>query len=444
MSNNTVQVDIPNNIYMYRELKKEKLKYEYEITVSREYLQQALDMRLQRISESAKSPGFRSGKIPYPLIVKNFKNEALQYVTNHAIEHCAQDLVKKFNIKSHVYSKVKIISMPDLDQVDKNKGQCIYTFSFERVPDVPSIVLDTICLKNIKIIIDQDDIEEYLESLKSRASHTTAVEDRLYQAQNGDQLIIDFEGRIRNKLFKGGSKKNVSITIGACHFITNFENQLIGMRQGETKRFKLIFPDDYTLIALAGQEAEFIVHVHKILVIIREQNHDTLIESMGFKDHDALIQHAKTQINKQCQKMSEIIIKKELFDYLDSHYSFDLPINIVQDAKKRVTQELRLEDNYLLSQEAEKRVKLGMLFMQFSVEHKILLNQNDILQVIAKQHIHSNSSIEKVLKYFQDNKQFQDLVKGQALEYKVTNYIIEQVKKREHVYSVKELKNLLK
>lgn len=92
---NAVEADTLSNIYTYKELSVDKLKYEYEITVSSDYIEQKINSRLQEIAKNAKFPGFRSGKMPYDLVITNYKNEALEYVINDTIDYCSSDLMKK-------------------------------------------------------------------------------------------------------------------------------------------------------------------------------------------------------------------------------------------------------------------------------------------------------------------------------------------------------------
>lgn len=92
--------------------------------------------------------------------------------------------------------------------------------------------------------------------------------------------------------------------------------------------------------------------------------------------------------------------------------------------------------------EAERRVKLAMLFMEFSKEHEISLTQSDIMNVIVNQYVSKDVSFDRVFKHFKSDGQFQELVRGQALEYKVTDYMIEKASKEEQIVSVKELKEL--
>ncbi|NSX83166.1 trigger factor, partial [Wolbachia endosymbiont of Atemnus politus] len=390
-------------------------------------------------AKNAKLPGFRSGKTPYDLVATNYKGEALEYVVSSTIDYCSSDLMKKIEVKSHIYPKVDIVSLPDLDKKDE-KGNFVYKLSFESMPEVPTIDLDKINLKRVEVKIEEEDIKEFIDSIKIKFPNFIFVDDASYQAKNGDKLIIDFEGRIRNKLFQGGSEKNFKVTLGSGTFINGFEDQLIGMKKGETKSFKLKFPEDYQAISLAGQEANFSVQVNDIQVAKDFGNDDEMAKGFGFKDYSLLVDHAKKMIGDQCKEMRDLLIKKELFDCLDASYSFDLPTDVVKQEQQRVERELNSKDDSY--KEAERRVKLAMLFMKFSTEYKISLTQNDILSVIINQYVSKNVPFDRVMKHFKSDRQFQELVRGQALEHKVTDYIIEKVNKEEQIVSVKELKEL--
>ncbi|GFR08287.1 trigger factor [Trichonephila clavata] len=253
--------------------------------------------------------------MPYDLVVANYKNEALEYVINNTIDYCSSDLMKKIEVKSHIYPKVDVISLPDLGK-ENEEGNFVYKLSFESMPEVPVIDLDKINLKKIEAKIEEEDIKEFIDSIKTKFPNFGSVDDASYQAKDGDKLIIDFEGRIRNKLFQGGSSKNFAVNLGSGTFINGFEDQL------------------------TGQEADFSVRVNEIQIAKDFENDDEIAKSIGFKDYSLLINHAKKMIGDQCTEMRNLLIKKELFDYLDANYSFDLPTDIVKQEQQRMEGEL--------------------------------------------------------------------------------------------------------
>ncbi|QKX01767.1 trigger factor [Wolbachia endosymbiont of Cruorifilaria tuberocauda] len=433
-----VKIGGSSSIYTYKELGVDKLEHRYEISVSSDYIKQKIGSRLQEIAKNAKLPGFRSGKMPYSLVVTNYKSEALEYVVNNMIDYCSVDLMKKIGVKSHVCPKIDIVSLPNLSK-KYEEGNFVYRLSFELMSEVPVIDLGKINLKKIETKIEEEDIKDFIESIRIKFPDFISVDDASYQAKSGDKLTIDFKGRIRNKLFRGGSNKNFKVTLGSGTFINGFDDQLIGMKKGEAKSFKLKFPEDYQAISLAGQEADFSVLVNDIQVVQGFRSDDEIAKKMGFEDYSLLRNYAKKIVGDQCEEMGGLLIKKELFDYLDTSYNFDLPMDIVKQEQQRVAMELNYKGNSY--KEAERRVKLAVLFIKFSTENKISLTQDDILSVI-NQYVKKNMPFDKVVRYFKSSKQFQKLVEGQALEHKVTDYILKKVNKKEQIVSVKELKKL--
>jgi len=439
MSNNTSQstaVISSNDIYTYKELSIDKLKHEYEITVSGEHIKQKVDSELQKIARTAKLPGFRVGKTPYELIIKSYKNTALESTLNDVLDYCSGDLMQKIKIESHIYPKIDVVSLPNLDAEDE-KSNLVYKLSFESMPEVPVIDLDKINLKKLEVKVEEDDIKEYIDSIKVKFPNFTSVDDASYQAKSGDNLTIDFEGRIRGKLFKGGSSKNFSAKLGSNKFIGGFEDQLIGMKKGETKNFELQFPENYQF---AGQKVDFFVKVNDIQVVKEFANDDDMAKNIGFEDYSALVNHAKQVISDQCDEMTDLLMKKQLFDCLNVDYNFDIPTNVVNQEQQRIKGEMNDPDNSY--KEAEKRVKLAMLFMKFSAEHKISLSTEDIFNVIASQYASGDISLSKAMNYYKLDRQFQELVRGQALESKVTNYMMKKINTEQQTVSVKELKEL--
>lgn len=439
MSNNTSQstaVISSNDIYTYKELSIDKLKHEYEITVSGDHIRQKVDSDLKKIAQTAKLPGFRVGKTPYELIIKNYKNTALESTLNDVLDYCSGDLMQKIKIESHIYPKIDVLLIPNLDAEDE-KSNLVYKLSFELMPEVPVIDLDKINLKKLEVKVEEDDIKEYINSIKVKFPNFISMDDAFYQAKSGDNLTIDFEGRIRGKLFKGGSSKNFSARLGSNKFISGFEDQLIGMKKGETKNFELQFPENYQF---AEQKVDFFVQVNDIQVVKEFANDDDMAKNIGFKDYSSLVNHARQVISGQCDEMTDLLMKKQLFDCLNVDYNFDIPTNIVNQEQKSIKGEMNDQDNSY--KEAEKRVKLAMLLMKFSAEHKISLNSQDIFNVIASQYASGDISLSKAMSYYKLDRQFQELVRGQALESKVTNYMIEKINTEQQTVSVKELKEL--
>ncbi|MDN5247791.1 MAG: trigger factor [Wolbachia endosymbiont of Tyrophagus putrescentiae] len=424
-----------NDIYTYTE-DVDGLEHKYEIIVNGQYIKQKVDSELQVVAKTAQLPGFRAGKTPYELIIKNYRDEVFRRILNEVIDYCYNDLIGRVKVKLPVNPKIDVMSLPDLD-VDDERANLICKVSFELIPEVPVVELDKISLKEFEADIQESDVKEFIDSIKVDFPHFMSVDDSSYQARIGDNLIIDFEGRIRGKIFKGGNGKNFSIKLGSGTFIGGFEDQLVGMKKGEKKVFELQFPKDYHVDSLAEQEATFSVQVNDVQVIKEFSDDDEMARSMGFKDYSALVNYSKHVISSESKGMTNMLLTKELFNYLDATYDFDLPAHVVNQEQKRLGS--KLEDSY---KEAKRRVKLAMLLMKLGEERKILLSDDDIVSMLRDQYVSAEVSLEKALNRYKSDWGFRESVNGYALELKVTGYILENVSKEKQVISVKELKEM--
>lgn len=428
-----------NDMYFYKDLTVDKLHHEYEVTILGKYIKQQIAIELQKISQTAKIPGFRIGKAPHEIIAKNYQNEALDRILSNMVDQCSNDLIQKIQVNSHLYPKIDVVSLPNLAAEDE-KSNLIYKLSFELMPESPLIELDQISLNKFEVNVEKEDIEDFIDSIKDKFPDFVSIDDYSYEAKKDDTLSIDFEGRIKGKLFRGGSSKNFSIKIGSNTFINGFEDQLIGMKKNESKSFSLKFPDDYQISFAAGQEVNFLVKVNDIKIIKPFASDNDMAKHIGFDNYQSLVDFAKKALSDQCSKMSELLIKKQLFDHLDVTYNFDLSDNVVDQEEERIKEDLNSTNES--RQEAKRRVKLAMLFMKFSTEHKIVINEKDIYTIITSNYVNKDTPINKVINHYKSDEQFQNLIKGQALEHKVTDYILEKVNKESQIIPIKQLRQL--
>ncbi|GHM58152.1 MAG: trigger factor [Candidatus Mesenet longicola] len=427
-----------DSFYFCKEIHKEGLEQKYEITVDNKYIESQLDDKLSEISKYAKLSGFRVGKVPHHIIVKNYGEEAKQEVIRDIINKCADDYIKKNKFNSLVSSNIEVVSAPDLNE----QKDLIYKLSLEIMPEVPLIDPSIISIKSLEVKIEDSDVKEFISSIKSKSyNFVSAVND--HKVIDGDRVIIDFEGQIRGKLFKGGNAKNFVADVGSNQLLSDFSHNLIGMKKGETKNFTLKFPEDYKIISLASKEAGFHVEVKDVLVRAFLDKDDELAKNNGFEDITKFTNYIAEKINLECNHMKLMVMRKDLFDQIDKSYNFELPNTIVGQEQEKI-QKLKDKDSIIdYTLEAKKRVKLGLLFMRYAQENKISVNYEDILNVILKQYVTEHSSVDNVLKLLKSNRKFYEMVSGQAIEDKVVSYIMEKVNKEEkQVISVKELKEL--
>ncbi|GAT78073.1 trigger factor [Ehrlichia ruminantium] len=401
--------------YVVKEiLNDNKLKREYEFTIDNKYFFSQLDAKLLEIAKNVKIPGFRVGKASIDLIKKEYLNNAVNTLIRKIVEDTSSEFIKN--------------------------GK------FEVMPEAPLIALDDIILSDIEADIQDSDINEFIENLKKQCSEFVEVSDSEYRVKIGDKVVVDYQNRIKGKMLKGGDTKDLAIIVGRGLVLKDFEDQLIGMKIGESKSFPIQFPDNYGVAYLVGKSADVSVTVKNVFMVKAVEENENVIKYYQFKDEQALKDFARNKIKQQFDKISFAIVKKELFDYLDKTYSIDVPECVVTQEIDKINQEIQDSAGTVqvdVKAEAMKRVKLGILLVKMSRHHNISINKDDVLSFINTYYSDYGISLNDVLRMLQSNKDFANYISGKVLEDKVINYIIRLVKKDKKVMTTQELNLML-
>ena len=404
-----------------------------------------------------KVPGFRAGKASVDLIKKEYLNDVVSSLIRKIVEDTSSEFIKNGKFGEIISSNISIVSCPDCgidtgNTSDSRLGvvgegdSLVYKLSFEVMPDAPLMVLDDIVLSDIEVDIQDSDIDEFIENLKKQCSSFVEVSDLEYGVQTGDKVVVDYQNRIKGKMLKGGDVKDLTVIVGYGAVLKDFEDQLIGMKIGETKSFPIRFPDNYGVAYLVGKSADVSVSIKSIFMAKSVEDNENVIKYYKFKDEEALKDFAKNKIKQRFDKISFSIIKKELFDYMDNTYSIDVPECVVTQEIEKINQEIQgnvVEDQIDVTAEAIKRVKLGILLVKMSRHNSISVSKDDIFNFINTYYSDYGISLNAVLKMLQSNKEFANYISGKVLEDNVINYIIRLVKRDKKVMTTRELNLML-
>ncbi|ABD44540.1 trigger factor [Ehrlichia chaffeensis str. Heartland] len=430
------------NSYVVREVSNDKLKWEYEFAVDKKYFLDQLDSKLSEIAMNVKVPGFRVGKASIDLVRKEYLNEAMTSVVKKTIESTSSDFVKNSKFGEIISSNIDIVSYPSYYSDNDKEEDLVYKLSFEVMPEAPLMDIDNIVLSDIEVDIQECDVNEFIENLKKQRPDFVIVDDPEYVIQGSDKLVIDYQNKIKGKILRGGSAKDFVLVLGKGVALREFEDQLIGMKVGESKTFPLTFPNDYGMVHLAGKTTDMSVTVKSVYVMKGMRDSEAIAKDYGFKDVGHMEDFARKRIKQQFDQMVFTIVKKELFDYMDANYVIDVPECVVTQEIAKINKEIRDsgEDIQIdVEKEAIKRVKLGMLLIKMSRHNNITIKNEDVFSFIQSNYADYGVDIGNVLKMLQSNKNFANYISGKVLEEKVINYIIGLAKKDKKVMTAKDI-----
>ena len=203
-------------------------------------------------------PGFRKGKVPFQLIAKEYGVEIFY-------EDAANILIPDAYAEAMKDTDLEIVSRPEIDVTQLEKGKdFIFTATFALKPEVTLGEYKGLSVDKVSNRVTAKEIDAKLEEEQKKNARTVVVEDRA--VQDGDEVVLDFEGFVDGVAFEGGKGENYPLTIGSGSFIPGFEEQLIGAEAEKEVEVNVTFPEEYHAEELAGRLKGFPCHVNLIPV----------------------------------------------------------------------------------------------------------------------------------------------------------------------------------
>ena len=227
----------------------EKSMAKLTVTVSAEDFEKALQRAYQKQKKNISIPGFRKGKVPRQVIEK-------MYGAGVFYEDAANGILPGAYADAAKESGLDITSTPQIDVTQIEKGKdFIFTATVALKPDVVLGQYKGVEVPKVDRTVTDEDVDKALKDEQEKNARQITVEDG--GAENGDSVVMDYEGKIDGEPFEGGSAKNHTLVLGSGSFIPGFEDGLIGVKGGETRDVEVTFPEDYHAEELKGKKAVF-------------------------------------------------------------------------------------------------------------------------------------------------------------------------------------------
>ena len=365
---------------------------------------EALDKSLDKALKTVNIPGFRKGHVPKDVYFKKYGKESLYMeAANISLNDAYLELLTK-------NKDLEIVAEPAIDIKNVDDKGIEFEFTLTLKPEVKLGKYTGLNVKKDSCKVTKAEIEKTINEMRNRYAENVTKKGNV---ANGDIAVIDFEGFKDGVAFAGGKGENYSLTIGSNTFIPGFEEQLIGMKKGETKEIEVTFPKDYQAEELKGAKATFKVTVNEIKEVKVPELDKDFFEDLGMEGVDskeALEAEVKKTIEAQKETNAENKYIDDLLEAAAKNTEVEIPHVMIHEEAHRMVhqyeetlrmQGLTLEqffefthsdEHALMEQmepEAEKRVKYRLMLEAIAKKENINPTKEEVeaeTERLAKQY----------------------------------------------------------
>lgn len=302
------------------------------VEVPADQLAPRVESTFRELGRTVRLPGFRPGKAPRALLERRFREQVRDEVLRQAIPEHYEAALRE--------AQVAPLGPPTVDEVTWNEGEPLrFRAVVEVRPEVTVCDYVGVPLAAEKVRVDEAEVERALEVLREEAATYVPMEG--WPALPGDLVVIDHEGTIQGKPFKGGSAQNVNVLLGAGRSLPGFEENLQGAHKGETREFAVDFPSDSPRKDLAGRRTHFRVRVREVKKKRVPELNDELARELGEGDSlAALREKVRERLAARKAREQEAELKARLMDKIAESNPVALPEGLVRHEASHILQEL--------------------------------------------------------------------------------------------------------
>ena len=438
----------------------EGLKRKLAVVIPAKDLNQRLDAKLDEIKGQANLKGFRPGKVPVAYLKKVYGRSAMSEVMTDAINTTVQKTLDERSERAAVQPKVDLTEdQAEINRVLEGQADLAFDVSYEVLPPVALMDFKSVKIEKPVVEISDQDVDAEVERVFRQ---NRGYEDKGDEAvvADGDRLGLSFEGKIKGKPFEGGSADHAHLTVGSGEFIPGFEEQLIGMKKGETRQIEVTFPKDYGKEDLQGKKATFDVTILHVDGPNAGELNDEFAQKLGLENVAALREAVREQMVAALAQMSRQAMKRQILDALDDGHKFDVPEQLVEaefnTIWERVKHEIEhhgrsFEDEGTTEDEArdqykkiaERRVRLGLVVAEIGNANKVQVTEEEHQQALIAEVRRFPGQEQQVYDYYRKNPNALASLRAPVFENKVVDFVAELAQSTEKKMTREELAKII-
>lgn len=372
---------------------------------------EGLDAAFKKVVTKVNVPGFRKGKMPRAMFEKRFGVESLY-------QDAIDILLPEAYANAVEESGIDPVDRPEIDveQIEKGKS-FIFKATVTVKPEVKLGEYKGLEVEKVETEVTDEDVANELKTLQERQAELVVKEEG--KAENGDTVVMDFEGFVDGEAFEGGKAENYSLELGSGQFIPGFEEQLVGLAAGEEKDVEVSFPEEYHATELAGKPALFKVKLHEVKGKELPELDDEFAKDVDeeVETLDALKEKIKNRLVDSKKHEAEHHVRDSVVDKAAANAEIDLPAVMVDTEVDRMMQEfeqrlqmqgMNLElyfqfsgqdENALreqMKEEGEKRVRVSLTLEAIAAAENLEVSEEDVDAELNKMAEMYNMTVENI------------------------------------------------
>ncbi|GLS90019.1 trigger factor [Psychromonas marina] len=415
------------------------------ISVAAEVFEKEFESRIRQLSKTQRVDGFRPGKVPASVIMKRFGGAVQNEV--------AGEVMQRNFFEAIMAEKLNPAGAPKVEPKARKKGEeFVFTATFEVYPEVTLNDLAELTIEKETAEVTEADLDKMIDTLRKQHAEWNAVET---DSVDGNQVTVDFEGSVDGELFEGGKAEGFQIVLGSGRMIPGFESGILGNKAGSEFTIDVNFPEEYHAENLKGKAAQFAIKLTKVEEQILPEITEEFVKKFGVESGD--IEALKTDVKANMQRELTQVLKNGAKDVvltaLVEANELEVPKALVEgevdvlrkQAMERYAQQMDPNNlpelpAELFSEQAVKRVKVGLLLGEVIKTTELKVDQDKVTALIASAASAYENPTE-VIEYYKNNKEMMQNMENVALEEQAVDFIIEKAKVSEVNKSFDEVMN---
>ena len=427
----------------------EGLKRAYTITIAAKDLEARVDAEVKKIAPQVRMPGFRPGKVPANLIRKMHGESIHADALNSSIQESVDQAIRDNGLRPAIQPSI------DLAEDYEAGKDAEVTMSLEILPQVPAPAIDQITLERLTVEPGEAAVTEALQRIADgQKSYETAA--KSYKAKDGDQVIIDFEGKVDGVPFEGGKGEGMAVVIGSGQLIPGFEDQLLGLKANDEAVINVTFPDEYGAKDLAGKAATFDIVVGEVKKPVDTNLDDDFAKSLGLESLEQLTGLIKGQLEQELNGLTRTHMKRRLLDQLAASHDFEVPPSMVEAEFEQIWAQLQQEASQEEDVEAAhaemegdreeyrsiavRRVRLGLLLSEIGQANGVEVSAQEMQMLMAQAaQQYPQDQRQRFAEYIQQTPMAAAQLRAPLYEDKVVDFLFDKATITERTVTREEL-----